>query len=262
MYSELFEDWRAMGVSQEDALAYAVWLNAQKIMLPLRKENWLPTPLPLGYLGKDNRLVRLPFLDLEHKGQVLGIMVGEMCLDIRLLGRNCGGDMYRMAFIGLDCELRAFRNRLYPPQKSFGVFATESIYARNPFVPNLNQMQQAYMHRKAFDTTITLLEMHEICCGTKWGEKCFICRDDEVGKERQEYHQAVDFKNGVVEKWDSGVKEKFFVRTALPVSDYDPPYPVDKTGCFDWTVWRKECAPYLDEDPQAVHSRMFDIFVS
>ncbi len=261
--NDLFESLRDYGVSQKDALCYALWLERQSPKLPIRLEHWLPTPLPLGYLGKDNRLVRLPFLDLNHKEQVFGIMVGDMCLDIRLLGRNCGGNMLQMGFISVNSELTCLHNKMYPPHKNVvtRILASESVYARDPFVPTLNQMQQAYMCKDAFDTTIDLLAMHEMCCGIKWGEKCFICRDDEIGGEMQEYHQAVDFKRGVVEEWSSTVKYECFVRAALPVNDYDPPYPVDDNGCFDWTVWRKECAPYLDEDPQAVRSKMFNIFM-
>ncbi|MBO6281378.1 MAG: hypothetical protein J6N49_02475 [Alphaproteobacteria bacterium] len=259
--NELFESLRNVGFSQNDALAYALWLEKQSAKMPLKLENWWPTPLPIGYLGKNNQLVRLPFLDTNHKDQVFGIMVGDMCLGIRLLGRNCGGDMYHMAFIGLNNELKNFRNRLYPPYKSFGIFSSESVYARDLFVPNLNQMQQAYLHKDAFDATVALLEMHAIGCGIRWRENCFLCRDDKVGTEMQEYHLAVDFQRGVVEKWDPKVKDKFFVRAALPINECDPPYPIDNSGCFDWTIWREECEPCLDEDPQAVHSRMFDIFM-
>jgi hypothetical protein len=111
--NDLFESLRDYGVSQKDALCYALWLERQSPKLPIRLEHWLPTPLPLGYLGKDNRLVRLPFLDLNHKEQVFGIMVGDMCLDIRLLGRNCGGNMLQMGFISVNSELTCLHNKMY-----------------------------------------------------------------------------------------------------------------------------------------------------
>ena len=247
MSNDLFESLRDFGVSQNDALCYALWLEKQSPKLPLRLENWVPTPLPIGYLGKDNQLVCLPFLDITKQGQVFGVMVGDMCLSKSFLRmeRADGGDMYHKGFIGVNCELQALRNCLYPPHKNVvtRILASESIYARDPFIPNLNQMQQAYLHRKAFDDTLLILLEHGINVDA-WDNKRFICRDDELGKEMQEYHNAVDFAGGKVVKWDSNCKGHAFVRVALPVvSEYDPPYPVDQEGCFDWTVWRKRCEP-------------------
>lgn len=259
--NNLFDNWRKSGVTQNQALSYAAWLNMNTPEMSLKFKFWTPTPLPIGYLGKDNQLVRLPFLDTRYKSRVFGIMVGnacfskiflceryELCSDAR--GSHykvyCdNGDIWRNGLIDTNAKLQSLRMYLYPIQGSaMSVFLCESKYARSPFLPNLNQIQQAYLLKDAFDDTLQILSQADIEVNT-WNNKSIICCNDCTKDEDKREYMAVDFSSGFVKNYADAEKkdDTFFTRAVLPIGKYDPPYPVDKQGCFDWIVWEKYCAP-------------------
>ena len=56
MEKNKFEMLRQAGVTAEDALAYAGWVGINR--LPLKLENWIPTPLPVVYIGPKGQFIR------------------------------------------------------------------------------------------------------------------------------------------------------------------------------------------------------------
>ena len=233
-----FEKWRQEGVSPEDAMKYAEWLQNDK--LPLKKKDWVPTPLPVAYWGADMQIVRLPFLDLSKKSSVFGVAVGRICYQRKLFM----DEVYRYGTLSVDASLKALRNKYYPQCENVigRILSAESIYARDFVVPTLDQMQRAYMHKDAFDETLRILRANGIFVDF-WADDDFICRDYD-GAEG--IHQVVDFGSGEVKNYDSpehnGGKH-IKARAAVALKDRDPDYPIEKVGgrwVFNWALWR-EC---------------------
>lgn len=224
-----FEMLRQAGVTAEDALAYAGWVGTNR--LPLRLKNWIPTPLPVVYIGPEGQFIRLPFLDLNKKNKIFGIAVGEMCC------QRFVHDVHRHGFIGVCTLLSILRREIYPSEHSFvqHIFSAESVYARDFLVPDLDQMQKTYLQRHAFDATAQILRENSIAC-EMWNDGIFICRDDN---NPEEFHRVVNFGSGTVEDYDA-YNKNIKVRPMVLIKSRDPQYPVEN-GVFNWDVWRKEC---------------------
>ena len=231
---EKFEQWRQDGVTAEDAKNYAAWL--EKNVLPLRKENWVPTPLPVVYIGKQGEFIRLPFLDLNFKSKVFGVAVDRVCYR-----KTVYRYVLEYGFIGVVSHLNELQADLYPPKKNVlsRIFSAESIYAHDFFVPTLDLLQRAYRQREAFDATVRILCANGVTADM-WNDGKFICQDDA---EPSEFHRVTDFATGVVSDYDSSSKGSYWARPATYVSDYDVPYPVED-GDFNWKMW-KECESAL-----------------
>lgn len=232
-----FEKWLQEGVSPEDAQKYAEWLSNNK--LPLRKEGWILTPLPVAYWGADKQIVRLPFLDLSKKNLVFGVACGRICYQREVFGR----EIYRYGMITVRDSLDELRDMYYPRSKNVvsRILAAESIYARDFVVPSLDEMQYAYVHKNAFDETLRILQNHGITAEL-WNSDDFICRDYD---DAEGFHQVVDFATGLVKDYASPEQnggKSMNARAAVELKDIDPAYPMSKINgkwIFDWDLWNK-----------------------
>lgn len=230
-----FEQWRQEGVTAEDAKNYAAWL--EKDVLPLRKENWVPTPLPVVYIGAREEFVRLPFLDLSRKNKVFGVALGRVCYQ-----KTVYRSVLEYGFIGVVSYLEAQQADLYPPKKNVlsRIFPIESINTHRFFVPTLDLLQRVYRQKEAFDATVRILCANGVAADV-WGDGKFICQDDANPRE---FHRVADFATGVVSKYDGRIKDvSYWARPAAYVHGYDVPYPVEN-GNFNWKMW-KECETAL-----------------
>lgn len=233
-----FEKWRQEGVSPEDAQKYAKWLQNDK--LPLRKEGWIPTPLPVAYWGADMQIVCLPFLDLSKRTRVFGVVCGGVCYQRKLLM----DEVYRYGMLSVCESLKELRNHYYPRSKNVigRILAAESIYARNFVIPTLDQMQRAYMQKDAFDETFRILQENDIFVDF-WADGDFICRDYD---DAEGFHQVVDFATGLVKDYagpEQNGGKLMQARAATVITDRDPECPIEKVGeryVFNWEQWR-EC---------------------
>ncbi len=232
-----FEEWRRQGVTPQDARSYAEWLTNKE--LPLKKADWIPTPMPVAYWGKDMQIIRLPFLDLSKKSYVLGVACGPICYQAKWLT----DEVYRYGMISVANTLKELRGRYYPAGKNVigRIFSSEGVYARDFIIPTLDEMQRAYMHKDAMDDTLWILQANGIDADL-WDDGDFICRDDN---DTTHFHQVIDFAAGVVKDYagpqqNGGKTMK--ARAAVKVNDYDPEYPMTNIGkkyVFDWSLWRK-----------------------
>lgn len=248
-----FEFWRELGITGAEALAYAKWLGLSS-GLPVYRESWIPTPLPVVYFGKDRQFICLPFVDVEHKDLIIGVAIDNLCFAKDLLGADTdGGDVACKGFIGVDCELKELSKSLYPNMIDFkpGSFTFISChYGRLAKVPDLNEMQKAYVQKEEFNATLEIMRQ----AGVRWlkpwkDEHCYICRDLSDAKS---FHQAVDFGNGKVIKYDSRQKDRFFVRAVFPLINRDPKAPFDAKGNFDWITYEEKLLPLLVAPPSKV----------
>lgn len=255
-----FEVWRKLGITKEDALAYADWLGG-KTKIPVYREDWMPTPLPVVYFGKDRQFICLPFVDIEHKDLIIGVAVDNLCFDKNFLKASMdGGDVTSKGFIGVDCELKELSKSLYPNMihAEIGSFTFISChYGRLAKVPDLNEMQKAYMQKEAFNATIEIMRQAGVNSLKLWkDEHCYICRDLSDPKS---FHQAVDFGSGKVVKYDACQEGRFFVRAVLPLIARDPEAPFDAKGNFDWKIYEEKLLPLLVAPPSKVKPRKINM---
>lgn len=238
-----FEQLRFEGVTAEEARAYAEWLKPRK--LPLRKKEWIPTPLPIVYLGPRGQVMRLPFLDLTRKEQVFGVAVDRVCYRATVLRclYNIPMNVYSVGFLSVASKLEQLRQETYPLKQNIvtRVLASESIYARDFAIPTLGIMQKVYQVKELFDASLGILRDNGIETDP-WGNGDFICQDDDDAKA---FHCVVDFGEGLVKQYESPERSGKIMqaRPMIIVKDYDPPYPIID-GVFDWTVWQECLSAY------------------
>lgn len=202
-------------------------------VLPLRLENWVPTPLPIAYFGPHGQVIRLPFLDLEMKQDVMGVVVGGVCYR-----RVVYNEVHDVGFIGVRSMLGALRDEFYPQKSNLlGTFlSSDSVFARNFDIPTLDQLQRAYVRRDEFDATVQILNENGVAAEA-WGDGCFICRNIN---DHERYDMVVDFGAGIVREYDP-YDEAQKARPMVKVTERDPEYPVEN-GVFNWRCWEKEIA--------------------
>lgn len=215
-------------------------------VLPLRKENWVPTPLPVVYFGQKGEMVRLPFLDTTKVHKVFGVAVENECYCAKVMRDGSKpASIYDHGFIGVGSELKAMREKYYPAAKNVigRVLSAESVYARYFEVPNLDVLQKAYMQRNAFDATLRILQENGIDVDL-WADGDFICKNSNSPSIR--FDNVVDFGTGIVKEYAAPEQNNSKIMQARPavfVKDYDPPYPIED-GVFNWKMW-KECEKAL-----------------
>ncbi len=214
-------------------------MEKEQSVLPLRKKEWIPTPLSVVYLGSKGEMVRLPFLDTTKVHKVFGVAVENVCYCAKVMRDGSKpASIYDYGFITVETELKAMREKYYPTANNVvsRVLAGESIYARDFVVPTLDVLQKAYMQRKAFDATLQILQENGIEADF-WADGDFVCQND---KDPSRFNNVVDFGAGIVKKYvgpEQNNGKIIQARPALFSNNYDPPYPV-KNGVFNWTSYR------------------------
>ena len=215
-------------------------MEKEQSVLPLRKKEWIPTPLPVVYLGSKGEMVRLPFLDTTKVHKVFGVAVENVCYCATVMRDGSKpASIYKHGFIGVESELKAMREKYYPAAKNVigRVLSAESVYARYFEVPTLDILQEAYMQRNAFDATLRILQENGIDVDL-WADGDFICKNSNSPSIR--FDNVVDFGAGIVKKYVGPEQNNGKIMQARPatvVIDRDPPYPVEN-GVFNWSSYR------------------------
>ena len=218
-------------------------MEKEQSVLPLRKKEWIPTPLPVVYLGARGEMVRLPFIDTTKLHNVFGVAVENVCYCAMVMRNSCEpASIYNHGFIGVKTKLKAMREKYYPSAKNTvgRIFTAESVYARYFEVPTLDILQKAYMQRKAFDATLRILQENGIDVDL-WADGDFICQNSNYPSIR--FDNVVDFGTGIVKEYVAPEQNNGKImqaRSAALINDYDPPYPV-VNGVFNWKIWCNEC---------------------
>lgn len=215
-------------------------METKQSVLPLRKKEWIPTPLSVVYFGKNGEMVRLPFLDTTKVHKVFGVAVENVCYCAKVMRDGSQpASIYNHGFIGVESELKAMREKYYPAAKNtvVRIFTAESVYARYFEVPTLDILQEAYVHRNAFDATLRILQENGIDVDL-WTDGDFICKNSNSPSIR--FDNVVDFGAGIVKKYVGPEQNNGKIMQARPatiVIDRDPPYPVED-GVFNWSSYR------------------------
>ncbi len=215
-------------------------MEKEQSVLPLRKKEWIPTPLPVVYLGSKGEMVRLPFLDTTKITKVFGVAVENECYCAKVMRDGSKpASIYDHGFIAVETELKAMREKYYPAAKNTvgRIFTAESVYARGFVVPTLDILQEAYVQRKAFDATLRILQENGIDVDL-WADGDFICQNSNSPSIR--FDNVVDFGAGIVKKYAGPEQNNGKImqaRSAALINDYDPPYPVED-GVFNWISYR------------------------
>lgn len=233
-----FKALRQLGFSRENALSYVEWLaeHNEKPIMPAYRPSWIPTPLSFVYVGKENRLVRLPFFDAMRKNSIVGIAIDDVCYSISLFGSvaECG-DFCLKGRDKVQSDLQ-FQSELW--SKKTKCLGYPQAFKRKYFVPSMQQLQKAYALKALFNSMITMLcDRGMAPVSTAWKDKKYVCLDVN------DAYKAIDFSNGKVVDIDLQQNNAYFVRPALPILIIDPDCPVNKECEFDWEKYSicEEC---------------------
>ena len=220
-------------------------MEKEQSVLPLRKKEWIPTPLPVVYFGSKGEIVRLPFLDITKRDKVFGVAVDKVCYQAKVMREGSKpASIYKYGFLSVETELKELRDEKYPPTRGLvgRIFSAESVYARDFVVPTLDVMQKAYIQKDAFDATLQMLKDNGVAADL-WADGDFICQNDE---DAGCFERVIDFGAGIVKRYvapENNAGKIMQARPAVFVKDYDPPYPIED-GFFNWKMW-KECEKAL-----------------
>ena len=174
----LFISLSAQGVSREDALAYAEWLEKEG---KDNTESRIKTPLDVVYQINDGKAVEcLPYLDLTRTDDVWGIRI-EYVLWCRLVDHGQNAELPKVLHEESVAKLMPVNvtqmgevaYRLSKGRKA-GFFAkTGSLYL-DCYVPSESDMLWCYREVAAFNEMIALFQGHGIIADP-WDKGDLVC---------------------------------------------------------------------------------------
>ena len=220
------------GITQSDALEYAAWLaeNGEIPELPqsFRFENWIETPLPVVYFGRNYAPVVLPFLDLKHQNAVFGIAVGgvlfskdDVCIDI-----GQGADWNKV--------------QEYLREKNIELFGEASFGRPQIRVPFLNEMQKALPLRLMFNATINIFREYKLSADN-WGMMQYATTAITT---QNKCSYVVDMRTGVVSPQVANPRY-YYVRPIISGGITTKTLPQTTDGKPNWDQFTEEMYDHL-----------------
>lgn len=175
----MFISLSAQGVSREDALAYAEWLEKEG---KDNTESRIKTPLDVVYLANDGKAVEcMPYLDLTRTGDVWGIKI-DYVLWCRLEDKGSVASLEQVLHATSQpshlpplnaTQMQETVYRLSKGRKS-GFFATTGSLYLDCHVPSESDLLNCYREIMAFNEMITLFKSHGIIADY-WKEGNLLC---------------------------------------------------------------------------------------